>query len=112
MIEVKNLSFGYKKRKLLYKNLNLSLPVGSIYGLLGKNGAGKSTLLKNFTGLLFPKQGTLLVNGYAPKKRLPSFLKTIYFIPEEVHVPPLTTNQYKNLFSPFYPLFNEVQFNN
>jgi ABC-2 type transport system ATP-binding protein len=110
MIEVKNLSFGYKKRKLLYKNLNLALQVGSIYGLLGKNGAGKSTLLKNFTGLLFPTNGDISVNGYVPKKRLPSFLETIYFIPEEVYVPTLTINGYKNLFAPFYPLFNEEQF--
>jgi ABC-2 type transport system ATP-binding protein len=112
MIEVKNLSFGYKKRKPLYRNLNLSLPVGSIYGLLGKNGAGKSTLLKNFTGLLFPTKGDLLVNGFVPKKRSPSFLQTIYFIPEEVYVPSLTISSYKKLFAPFYPLFNEEQFYN
>jgi ABC-2 type transport system ATP-binding protein len=110
MIEVKNMSFGYKRRKPLYKNLNLSLPVGSIYGLLGKNGAGKSTLLKNFIGLLFPKGGSLLVNGYVPKKRWPSFLSTIYFIPEEVYMPSLTINGYKKLFAPFYPLFSEEQF--
>ncbi len=60
MIEVQNLSFGYKKRKLLYKNLSLKLEVGSIYGLLGKNGAGKSTLLKNFIGLLFLKAEVFL----------------------------------------------------
>ena len=112
MIEVRNLSFGYKKRKPLYKNLNLQLPVGSIYGLLGKNGAGKSTLLKNFAGLLFPTKGELLVNGFVPKKRSPSFLQTIYFIPEEVYVPSLTINGYKKLFAPFYPLFNEEQFHN
>ena len=110
MIEVRNLSFGYKKRKLLYRDLNLSLPVGSIYGLLGKNGAGKSTLLKNFMGLLFPTGGNLLVNGYVPKKRLPSFLATIYFIPEEVYVPSLTISGYKKLVAPFYPLFNEELF--
>jgi ABC-2 type transport system ATP-binding protein len=110
MIEVSNLSFGYKKRKPLYKNLNLSLPVGSIYGLLGKNGAGKSTLLKNFIGLLFPTRGELLVNGFVPKKRLPSFLQTIYFIPEEVYVPSITIERYKKLFAPFYPLFNDEQF--
>ncbi|MDH7459724.1 ABC transporter ATP-binding protein [Chitinophagaceae bacterium 26-R-25] len=110
MIEVSNLSFGYKKRKPLYNNLNLRLPVGSIYGLLGKNGAGKSTLLKNFAGLLFPKTGTLQVNGFDPKKRLPSFLQTIYFIPEEVYVPSLTAEGYKKLFAPFYPSFNEEQF--
>lgn len=110
MIEVQNLSFGYKKRKLLYKNLSLKLEVGSIYGLLGKNGAGKSTLLKNFIGLLFPSSGSISVNGYTPKMRWPSFLETIYFIPEEVYVPALTIEGYKNLFAPFYPLFNEEQF--
>jgi len=110
MIEVQNLSFGYKKRKLLYKNLNLKLEVGSIYGLLGKNGAGKSTLLKNFIGLLFPKDGKIVVNGFEPKKRRPSFLETIYFIPEEVYVPALTVEGYKNLFAPFYPAFNQEQF--
>ena len=112
MIEVQNLSFGYKKRKLLYKNLNLKLDVGSIYGLLGKNGAGKSTLLKNFMGLLFPTNGNIEVNGFVPRKRWPSFLETIYFIPEEVYVPSLTIERYKNLFAPFYPLFNEEQFHN
>lgn len=110
MIEAKNLSFGYKKSRPLYRNLNLSLPAGSIYGLLGKNGAGKSTLLKNFTGLLFPTQGELQVNGFVPKKRSPSFLQTIYFIPEEVYVPSLTIERYKDLFAPFYPSFDEAQF--
>jgi len=110
MIEAKNVSFGYKKRKLLYQNLNLKLEAGSIYGLLGKNGAGKSTLLKNFIGLLFPTSGEIAVNGFEPKKRWPSFLETIYFIPEEVYVPALTVEEYKKLFSPFYPTFNEKQF--
>ena len=112
MINLQNLSFGYKKRKLLYKNLSLKLEAGSIYGLLGKNGAGKSTLLKNFIGLLFPKDGSISVNGFEPKKRWPSFLETIYFIPEEVYVPALTVEAYKKLFSPFYPAFNEEQFHN
>ena len=110
MIDIQNLSFGYKRKKLLYRNLTLKLEAGSIYGLLGKNGAGKSTLLKNFIGLLFPKDGKIAVNGFEPKKRWPSFLETIYFIPEEVYVPALTVEGYKNLFAPFYPSFNEEQF--
>lgn len=112
MIEAHNLTFGYKKNRPLYKNLNLRLQRGSIYGLLGKNGAGKSTLLKNFIGLLFPDRGDLLVNGFVPGKRLPSFLQTIYFIPEEVYVPPLTISGYQKLFAPFYPMFSEEQFYN
>lgn len=41
---------------------------------------------------------------------MPSFLETIYFIPEEVYVPSLTIDGYKKLFAPFYPLFNEERF--
>jgi ABC-2 type transport system ATP-binding protein len=110
MIQINNLSFGYSSKKLLYKNLTLTINQGSIYGLLGKNGAGKSTLLKNMVGTLFPVEGEVLINGMSPKKRQPSFLQTVYYIPEDVFVPPLTIKQYKNLFAPFYPEFNEDNF--
>lgn len=110
MIEVKNLSFGYHPKKLLYKNLTLSMPAGSIYGLLGKNGAGKSTLLKNLSGLLFPLKGDIKINEFTPKKRQPSFLRTIYLIPEEVYVPSITITRYHDLFTPFYPHFDNEKF--
>jgi ABC-2 type transport system ATP-binding protein len=110
MIRINDLSFGYSSKKLLYKNLTLTINQGSIYGLLGKNGAGKSTLLKNMVGTLFPVEGEVLINGMSPKKRQPSFLQTVYYIPEDVFVPPLTIKQYKNLFAPFYPQFNEDNF--
>ncbi|MDB4999496.1 MAG: transporter ATP-binding protein [Mucilaginibacter sp.] len=110
MIQFDNLSFGYSRKKLLYKNLSLSIESGSIYGLLGKNGAGKSTLLKNMIGTLFPVEGNVMINGMNPKSRKPSFLQTIYYIAEDVYVPSLTIKQYHNLFSPFYPLFNEENF--
>ncbi len=111
MIQIENLSFGYTSKKLLYKNLSLQLETGKIYGLLGRNGAGKSTLLKNIIGLLFPTSGSITVNGFSPRKRLPSFLETIYFIPEEVFVPPLTIHRYLELFAPFYPQFSKEQLN-
>ena len=109
MIEINNVSFGYTRKKLLYKKLQLTLTTGNIYGLLGKNGAGKSTLLKNIIGLLYPLEGTISVNGHEPARRAPSFLETIYLIPEEVHVPAVTIDRYIDLFAPFYPLFNREQ---
>ena len=110
MINTQDLSFGYRKGKLLYENLSLSLESGSIYGLLGKNGAGKSTFLKTLTGLLFPVSGKISINGFDPRKRSPSFLETIYFIPEEVNVPSLTIKRYLDLYAPFYPQFDENLF--
>ena len=64
MINIKSLSFSYRKKRPLFQNLQLRLDAGHIYGLLGKNGAGKSTLLKQIAGLLFPDQGTCEVMGY------------------------------------------------
>ena len=51
MIEVKNLSFSYGKRKQkVFDDFSLALDKGSVYGLLGKNGTGKSTLGYAITG--------------------------------------------------------------
>jgi ABC-2 type transport system ATP-binding protein len=110
MIQIDQLSFGYSKKKLLYDRLSLSLEKGKIYGLLGKNGAGKSTFLKNLGGLLFPTSGHIFVSGQEPRKRRPSFLQNIYFITEEVYVPAISSDRYARLYAPFYPLFDNQQF--
>ena len=60
--------------------------------------------------MLFPKDGSIAINGFDPRKRKPSFLETVYFLPEEVNVPALTIKGYLNLFSPFYPRFDENLF--
>jgi len=110
MIEVSNLTFGYSKKATLFKNLNLTLEAGHIYGLLGKNGAGKSTLLKNLAGLVYPRSGSCLMNGYEASERLPAFLQELFFIPEELHMPALTAYQFMESTGHFYPKFNGDQF--
>lgn len=62
LLETRELRFGYRKNDIL-KNINLSVPEGSIYGFLGKNGAGKSTLIKLLLGLELPRSGTILFDG-------------------------------------------------
>ena len=109
MITIDSLSFGYSKKNTLYSNINTKLHSGSIYGLLGKNGAGKSTLIKMICGLLFPSSGSVDVNGFIPGRRQPAYLQTIYLIPEEVYVPPISVERYINLYSVFYPHFQRGQ---
>lgn len=53
---------NYGKNKIL-KNVSLSVPEGSIFGLVGKNGAGKTTLMRVITGLQDPTSGTYSLCG-------------------------------------------------
>ena len=63
MIQIQNLTFGYKSSKEnVLENVNLQLNPGSIVGLLGKNGTGKTTLLNLITGQLFAKQGVISID--------------------------------------------------
>ncbi|RAJ92280.1 ABC-2 type transport system ATP-binding protein [Larkinella arboricola] len=110
MIELTNLTFGYNQKKILYRDLDLSLQPGSIYGLLGKNGAGKSSLLRLMGGLLYPTAGTINVAGFTPRKREPAFLQEMYFIPEEIYLPSVSLNRFIDTMGPFYPKFSESQF--
>ena len=111
MINIRNLHFSYKKTKV-FDDLSLQLAPGHIYGLLGKNGTGKSTLLKNVAGLLFPRQGTVTVNGFVPGKRQPEFLKDVFMVPEEFYLPNIPLSSFVKIEAPFYPRFSESQLQN
>ncbi len=60
VIEAVNVSKGFGD-KLLYENLNFSLPQGGIVGIIGPNGAGKTTLFNLITGKLKPDNGSFEV---------------------------------------------------
>lgn len=49
--------------KTAVDNLDLTVPVGSWFGLVGPNGAGKTTTIKMLVGLLRPDAGTVQVSG-------------------------------------------------
>jgi ABC-2 type transport system ATP-binding protein len=56
------LSKKYRKFEAL-RDLNIHIPKGSIYGLVGKNGAGKTTLIRVICGLQKPTKGTYSIYG-------------------------------------------------
>ena len=111
MLKIKEMSFGYKRSKNLFDSLELDIAKGNIYGLLGKNGAGKSTLLKIMSGLLYAQKGSVTINDEDVAQRLPKVLSDIYIIPEEFYLPDLSMNRYIELYSIFYPRFNELLLN-
>ncbi len=52
----------YKEKKAL-SNVSLKINKGELVALFGKNGAGKSTLLKMITGVVYPSEGIVRING-------------------------------------------------
>ena len=61
----------YYGTKCVVNRLDLRVPAGCVYGLLGRNGAGKSTLIKMLMGMVHPDAGEVEVLGY-PAAELPS----------------------------------------
>lgn len=59
ILEVKNLSFGYKKDILLFDNLSFSLKKGEVKAIVGASGAGKSTLFELILKNLKPLAGSI-----------------------------------------------------
>lgn len=61
MLRTDNLAIGYR-RKMIARNINLTLPAGRVIGLLGSNGAGKSTFFKTILHLLPALAGNIHLN--------------------------------------------------
>jgi ABC-2 type transport system ATP-binding protein len=62
ILELKNLKKYYATQKAV-DDISFSIEKGSIFGLLGPNGAGKTTLLRMITGIFYPDQGEIILDG-------------------------------------------------
>lgn len=107
MIDIDNITFGYRYGKPVLKDFSLSFPQGGVYGLLGKNGTGKSTLLYLISGLLRPQRGEVRVDGLLAENRQPEMLREIFLVPEEYDLPAVSLHSYTRALKPFYPRFSD-----
>ncbi len=64
VIDAKGVSKAFDD-KLLYENLNFTLPQAGIVGVIGPNGAGKTTIFKMIMGEITPDQGSFQVGDTA-----------------------------------------------
>ena len=61
-IEIKGLCKNFKEKQAV-AGLNMTVPMGSIYGFIGENGSGKSTTEKMICGLMHPSSGSIKLFG-------------------------------------------------
>ncbi len=62
LVQLMNVSCGYGK-KIVLRNVSISIEEGEIVGVIGPNGSGKTTLLRAISGILRPKVGSILFGG-------------------------------------------------
>lgn len=62
ILEVSHLKKQFSGQKAV-DDISFSIGKGSVFGLLGPNGAGKTTLLRMITGIFFPDEGTISLQG-------------------------------------------------
>lgn len=74
LIETNGLTKVYGNQ-LSVNNLNIHVPQGKIYGLLGRNGAGKTTTMKMLLNLIKPTAGDIFLFGSNYKVGSINYLK-------------------------------------
>ena len=59
VLEIKKLTFGYKKNNFIFENFDLELKKGDLKTIFGKSGSGKTTLFELILGNLKQKSGEI-----------------------------------------------------
>jgi ABC-2 type transport system ATP-binding protein len=109
IIETSQLTKSFKGHQAL-RGLDLQVPMGSIFGFLGRNGAGKTTTIKTLTGLLRSDSGSASVFGIPveDKNHSVDIRRRIGFVTEDKELYPyMTVEQIIRFTRPFFPKWRD-----
>ena len=109
MIKTVNLrkEFG---QNIAVKNLNLDIPKGSFFSLVGPNAAGKTTTIKMLVGLLKPTSGEIYIGGKNISENYLSAKKLISYIPDTPYLyDKLTASEFLRFIGDIYEIDRKKQ---
>ena len=110
MLELQNITKTFGTFRAL-DDLSMTVPRGSVYGLVGPNGAGKSTAIRVLTGVYRPDGGIVTLEG-APVYENPGAKSRICSIPDEIfYFPSATLEEMRKFYAGIYPKFDNALFN-
>lgn len=109
MIEIKNLNKSFGEVKAI-NSLSLTLPEGSVLGLVGSNGAGKSTLLRILSGVYSADSGEALIDGENPFNNTRLKQKIIFISDYPYFSSSDTLKKLSSLYRSLYPEWNEEKY--
>ncbi len=106
MIEVRSLNKSFDDFQAL-KNVNINVPQGSVYGIVGPNGSGKTTLIKHLVGVLIPDNGSIKIKGEEVFDN-PAIKQKIAYIPDDIYFfPQANMGDMIKFYQEVYPDFNK-----
>ena len=107
MIELKNVTKSFGKFKAL-DDLSMTIPKGSVYGLVGPNGAGKSTAIRLMTGIYRPDSGSVTMEGM-PIYENPVNKVRMGYIPDDIfYFPSASMEEMRSFYKGIYPQFDDA----
>ena len=109
MMELKNVVKQFDEFKAL-DGVNLTIPKGTAFGLLGSNGAGKSTILRLFSGIYRAEGGEVCIDEESVYDNVNAKQKVFFINDETVQFGTYTLKQLKKFYQQFYPNFSEEIF--
>lgn len=109
MIEIKNAVMRFDDKNAL-DGVDITIPEGSAYGLLGSNGAGKSTLLRLLAGIYRPFSGEVTIDGQSVYNNVPIKERVFFINDETVQFNNMTLAEMRSYYKRFYSSFDDVLF--
>jgi len=83
VFEAKDIEFAYGNSPNGIKPFSLNEESGRLIGIIGGSGSGKSTLLKLLSGIIKPKKGTILINGFDIHTNHEELKGVIGYVPQD-----------------------------
>jgi ABC-2 type transport system ATP-binding protein len=103
IIETQDLCKTYGRFVALHE-LNISIPNGSVFALMGANGAGKTTVIKILLNIVFPTRGTAMILGAESRALGATTLAKIGYVSENQVLPlRLRVKDFFEYLRPCYP---------
>ena len=109
MLELRNITKTFGDFKAL-NDLSMTVPKGTVYGLVGPNGAGKSTAIRCMVGVYRPDCGNITMGGELIYEN-PALKTRIGYIPDDIfYFPSASLEEMRRFYKGLYPDFDDDLF--
>ncbi len=109
MIKIESVTKNFNEVKSL-NTVTLTVPAGTIFGLIGSNGSGKSTLMRIMCGVFAADEGCVLYDGMNIWENTAAKAEIVYLSDEQFFIPHTTIADMHHMYRSLYSTFSEERY--